>query len=168
MLLLDTPHIALLHTSVKYTLATNIFLSSVGKKFSASSTEATQKIEKERKADKPAENKVYWGTHACVALEPTDSKNPFISQSNLKLLTNFNCDYDEEYDDENINDDSSNIEWKCVDEPFDNLKENDKSDNGGEISKNTIRNFNIKKSNLKNKSNDSDTVKKSVIKRSYR
>ena len=74
------------------------FSTTLGKNPGASSNQATQKSEKERIVDKPTE-KVDWGTHASVSLEPTDSEHPFISQSNLKLLTNFNNVYDEECSD---------------------------------------------------------------------
>ena len=139
----------------------------IGKNSSASSAAVTQKSEKERKVDKPAENKVYWGTHACVALEPTDSENPFISQSNLKLLTNFNNAYNEQSDEETFNDDSSNINVINDSASFDNPKENYTQENCGEISK-LINNCTSKKKSVKRTSSGSETVKKEATKRSYR
>ena len=54
---------------------------------SASSPKATQNSEREGNVDVP-KKKVFWGTHADESHDCSELKDPLISQSNLKLLSN--------------------------------------------------------------------------------
>ena len=63
------------------------FYSASRKRSSASSSKATQNSEREGNVDVP-KKKVFWGTHADESHDCSESKDPLISQSNLKLLSN--------------------------------------------------------------------------------